>query len=319
VAVAIIVENSKVDAELRNQLSQALTEATLTDELRARVRLEERLRRLIAIDDKTAIDPNYITWDEYQLFLEAQITGQFHSQATIVQAPTEQSDAANQPVTGISWQDARWFCAWSSTHAPLQSDKVVYDYRLPTVEELQRSPDRDNLITHTDFENRPGNALRVVRTVIPERYRSLQNYLSSGRWQEADEETLDVMLEVAEQKDKGHLDGEDIHKFPCKDLRTIDQLWVKFSGGRFGFSVQKQIYVETGNSLDNQYHGESWKRFCHQVGWMKGGYIAYTDMKFGTNACRGNLPRRSVLPTFWVEGGSWEGCVLFFRAETCEL
>jgi len=273
---------------------------------------------LIFLDAKIGISitEEYITFGEYQLFLKSQATGQFHSQATAIKILAGQE---RRSVTGISWQDARWFCAWLSTQLNWEPDNGLFDYRLPTVEELQQSPDRDNLITYTNSPDRPGNALRVVRAVIPDRYRSLQNYLSSGRWQEADEETLDVMLEVAEQKDKGHLDGEDIHKFPCKDLRTIDQLWVKFSGGRFGFSVQKQIYVETGNSLDNQYHGESWKRFCHQVGWMKGGYIAYTDMKFGTNACRGNLPRRSVLPTFWVEGGSWEGCVLFFRAETCEL
>jgi hypothetical protein len=294
----VIVENSKVDAELRNQLSQALTEATLTDELRARVRLEERLRRLIAIDDKTAIDPNYITWDEYQLFLEAQITGQFHSQATIVQTPIEQSDAANQPVTGISWQDARWFCAWSSTHAPLQSDKVVYDYRLPTIEELQRSPDRDNLITHTDSPDRPGNALRVVRTMIHERYRSLQNYLSNGRWREANRETFDVMLEVVEQKGKGFLEEEDIQGFPCEDLRIIDQLWIKFSGGRFGFSVQKQIYVETGNSLDGRYHEESWERFCNRLGWIKDEeYVDDVDINFDT-CVQGHLP--IWISDFWV-------------------
>ncbi|CCQ59603.1 GUN4 domain-containing protein, partial [Crocosphaera watsonii] len=32
--------------------------------------------------------------------------------------------------------------------------------------------------------------------------------------------------------------------FPCEDLRIIDQLWVKYSNGQFGFSVQKQIYMD---------------------------------------------------------------------------
>jgi len=167
-----IVENSKVEADTRNQLPQALTEAMLAGELGAKVQIEERFRRLIAIDDKTAITSDYITWGEYQLFLEAQTNGQFHSQATIVQSPVEQNNAAHQPATdvNISWQDARWFCAWLTAQAILQSDDVVYDYRLPTAEELQRAPERhNNLSAHTDSPDSLGNALRVVRTVISDR------------------------------------------------------------------------------------------------------------------------------------------------------
>ncbi len=302
----VALENSKVDVELRNQLSQALTEANLTDDLRARVRLEKRLSKLITIDDKTQIDPDYITWGEYQLFLTAQTTGQFHSQAMIVQTPTEQSDAENQPVTGISWQDARWFCAWSSTHVPLQSDKVVYDYRLPTAEELQRSPDRDNLITYTNSPDRPGNALRVVRTVIHKRYRSLQNYLSNGRWKEADQETFDVMRRVEGLIGKTQLDKEDTQKFPCSDLSIIDRLWVKFSGGRFGFSVQKQIYIEAGNPLDSQFHAESWEKFCDRVAWVKSGnHRSYSseEVIFGTSTPRRLLPDTAPRGHFPNAGG----------------
>ncbi|KAM3111748.1 GUN4 domain-containing protein [Phormidesmis sp. 146-33] len=309
----IVVENSKADAALRNQLSEALAKANLTDELRAKVRLEERFRRLIVIDDKTQIDPNYITCGEYQLFLTAQTTGQFHSQAMILQLPMWQSDAVNQPVTGISWQDARWFCAWSSTYAPLRSSDTVYDYRLPTVEELQRAPDHNNLISHTNSLDRPGNALRVVRTVIPERYRSLQNYLSNGRWEEADQETFDVMLEVAKQKEKGYLNKEDIRRFPCNDIYIIDQLWVKFSGGRFGFSVQKQIYIETGNTPDGQYHKGSWEKFCNQVGWMQN--QEYVEATPDTSALEAHLPAGGRV--VWVSGGVKMG--IFSRIEACDL
>ncbi len=34
----------------------------------------------------------------------------------------------------------------------------------------------------------------------------------------------------------------------CEDLRTIDQLWVKYSNGRFGFSVQKRIWHSIGGN-----------------------------------------------------------------------
>jgi len=302
-----IEETSKVDAKLQNQLSQALVQANLTGELRAKVQLERRFHEdLISIDQKTTLTENYITWSEYQLFLAAQTAGQFHSQAAIVQTPPGQE---NQPVTDISWQDARWFCAWLSTQANLQSDDLVYDYRLPTVEELQRSPDRDNLITYTNSQNSPGNALRVVRTVIPDRYRSLQNYLSNGRWKEADDETDKVMLEVANRAEDRCLEIEDIQKFPCEDLRTIDQLWVRFSGGRFGFSMQKQIYVETGNPLDGKYGQESWERFCKKVGWRTGEYMDDEGVSITTSASRffdtsaplGHLPSGFLLSSSLVQ------------------
>ncbi len=262
----------------------------------AAFKLEQRFHEdLLPLTEKTSITETYITFGEYQLFLTAQTTGQFHSQAAIVQAPPGQE---NQPVIDISWQDARWFCAWLSTQVHLQSKRVVYDYRLPTVEELQVSPDRDSLIAYTDSPNRPGNALRVVRTVIPYQYRSLQNYLSNGRWREANRETFDVMLEVGEQEGKGFLEEEDIQGFPCEDLRIIDQLWIKFSGGRFGFSVQKQIYVETGNSLDGRYHEESWERFCNRLGWIKDEeYVDDIDVNFDTCA-EGHMP--IWVSHFWV-------------------
>ncbi|MFM6487700.1 MAG: protein kinase domain-containing protein [Dolichospermum sp.] len=73
-------------------------------------------------------------------------------------------------------------------------------------------------------------------------YRKLRDLLKAGKWKEADEETLRVMLAVAKREREGWLNVENIDNFPCADLRTIDQLWVKYSNGRFGFSVQKQIY-----------------------------------------------------------------------------
>jgi hypothetical protein len=59
------------------------------------------------------------------------------------------------------------------------------------------------------------------------------------------------MLKAAKKQkiaylNNGYLDIESIEKFPCTDLGTIDQLWVKYSYGRFGFSVQKRIWESVG-------------------------------------------------------------------------
>ena len=157
-------------------------------------------KNLTPVDDHTAIDQSYITWKEYQLFLSAQATGQFHSQAQLIRIDLER---LNQPVTGIAFEDARWFCAWLGTQANLQptDEAEVYDYRLPTEEELRQFPAREEveLVAWTDSPTSQGNALRVVRVQLPTRYKALLNYLANGRWREADVETGKVMLDVVGQ------------------------------------------------------------------------------------------------------------------------
>jgi hypothetical protein len=159
---------------------------------------------------------------------------------------------------------------------------------------------------------------------LPERYRSLVNYLANGRWREADQETNRVMLEVAERTERGVLDINDIKAFPCEDLQTIDQLWVKFSGGRFGFSVQKQIWIECGRPMTYNY---DWARFGNRVGWRKEGYwVDYDDLIFDLNAPAGEFPyfqfwgltKAHYVPSFCLVA-SERGWCLFSRAETCEL
>jgi hypothetical protein len=87
-------------------------------------------------------------------------------------------------------------------------------------------------------------------------YRKLRYLLVKGKWKEADQETARLMLAVAKREKEGWLDPESIDNFPCADLLTIDQLWVKYSNGRFGFSVQKQIYQSLGGT--SEYNKKIW-------------------------------------------------------------
>ena len=54
-----------------------------------------------------------------------------------------------------------------------------------------------------------------------------------------------VMLIAAGQANLA-IDENFIVRFPCKDLKTIDKLWIKHSNGHFGFSVQKRIWESLG-------------------------------------------------------------------------
>ncbi|NEP06826.1 MAG: GUN4 domain-containing protein [Okeania sp. SIO2G4] len=113
-------------------------------------------------------------------------------------------------------------------------------------------------------------------------YTNLRDLLAAGKWKEADKETEHCML------------IENINYFPCEDLRTIDQLWVKYSNGKFGFSVQKQIYQGLGGT--RQYNNKIWEVFGDRVGWRQGGKrLYYSELTFSLDtAYTGHLLVRIV-------------------------
>ncbi|MBW4636498.1 MAG: GUN4 domain-containing protein [Iphinoe sp. HA4291-MV1] len=120
-------------------------------------------------------------------------------------------------------------------------------------------------------------------------YTQLRDLLAAGKWKKADGETGRVMLAVAGREKEGWLDIKSIDNFPCEDLHTIDQLWVKYSNGRFGFSVQKRIYQSLGGT--EEYDREIWEAFGDAVGWRKGGeWLYYSNITFDLRAPQGHLP-----------------------------
>jgi hypothetical protein len=139
-------------------------------------------------------------------------------------------------------------------------------------------------------------------------YSRLEEFLKTGKWKEADQETTHLMLKVANQEKEGFLDETNLQKFPCKVLSKIDRLWVDSSGGKFGFSVQKKIFVEScGGTPDGQYDKTYEKAitcFTTSVGWCREGLcISYSDLTFNTQAPQGHLPTLQY-PDYgaqWVE------------------
>ncbi len=101
------------------------------------------------------------------------------------------------------------------------------------------------------------------------------------------------MLEVANRQGSGYLRKEDAEKFPCKELRSIDQLWLKYSGGKFGISVQQQIYQSLGGT--KEYNEKVWESMGDRVGWRQGGqWLSYRDLNFSQTAPSGHLPYSDI-------------------------
>ena len=125
-------------------------------------------------------------------------------------------------------------------------------------------------------------------------YTRLCDLLVTKQWKEADLETWKVMLKVAGRELKGCLRVKDVENFPSLDLSTIDKLWVKYSSGKFGFSVQKQIYQNLVDIQESE--SEAWKAFGDKVGWRRGGeWLSYDRMTFSDQHYMGHLPG------IWVE------------------
>ena len=138
-------------------------------------------------------------------------------------------------------------------------------------------------------------------------YTKLRDLLVAKNWKEADLETNKRMLEVAGRESQGWLRVEDVENFPCQDLGTIDKLWVEYSDGKFGFSVQKQIYQDLGGTKDYDY--KVWQSFGDKVGWRKGGsWLSYSDLTFSEGHYWGHLPVQACrnLGNIWGMGGGWD-------------
>ncbi|GGA23231.1 GUN4 domain-containing protein [Okeania sp. KiyG1] len=158
----------------------------------------------------------------------------------------------------------------------------------------------------------------LISDILDVRCRQLEDYLKNQQWQEADRETWRVMLQTVGRGEGDFLRVEDIENFPCEDLRKIDQLWVRYSNGKFGFSVQKQIYQSLGGT--KEYDHKVWIAFGDKVGWRKGEeWLDYSNLTWSISA-----PYAGHLPLWHfklrVHRRALDFIILLFsRAETCRL
>lgn len=136
-------------------------------------------------------------------------------------------------------------------------------------------------------------------------YTSLQNLLKEEKWSEADLQTykmVEKIVKTAKQKNNHiFIELKTIAEFACPDIRTIDSLWKKHTGNKFGFSSQQEVWQSVNQKGD--FSTQTWRQFATQVGWKKGdvasgsGYLLYEQLDFNpTEAPTGHLPWWFALP-----------------------
>lgn len=128
-------------------------------------------------------------------------------------------------------------------------------------------------------------------------YVPLATMLATGDFKSADQFTRDNLIVISGAADAGRnfVYWTEVKNIPATDLATMERLWLQFSGGKFGYSVQRRVWEVYNGNFDN---------FIRQVGWTKIDNGNERKLKwFGANefvydvekAPKGHLPLTSAL------------------------
>lgn len=92
-----------------------------------------------------------------------------------------------------------------------------------------------------------------------EEFARLRELLVAKAWNDADYETYRLIYE----------EKFGLLSFPCEDLDIINRLWFRYSNGYYGFSVQKEIYIDESKSEN---YSNPYKNFANRVKWYLNPY-----------------------------------------------
>lgn len=163
--------------------------------------------------------------------------------------------------------------------------------------------------------------------------KTIEVLLASGRWMEADLATADYLFSLMGQRSNEWLTVDDIDRISCDRLAKLDQVWLKYNSGHFGFSIQKSIYSKLKDRYTSMpyriaanplkgfkpwiseilggsssklsdfeiLHVTSW--LYVEIGWLTynpenptgyGYYLDYDQLTFNLNAPKGHLPCKAL-------------------------
>lgn len=130
------------------------------------------------------------------------------------------------------------------------------------------------------------NGIMEFRFYINHKYKELNNMLREQKFQEADKVTQKYLLKLAQRKTinkKQWLYFTEIYLIPGYDLFIIDLLWKVYSNNKFGFSIQRKIWLS---------YNQNWNIFLEKIGWSQQGNMKRYPNEFiwNMNAPKGHLP-----------------------------
>ncbi|NJM65751.1 MAG: GUN4 domain-containing protein [Acaryochloris sp. RU_4_1] len=106
-------------------------------------------------------------------------------------------------------------------------------------------------------------------------YLPLQRLLAQQEFQSADALTLKKLCELSGPTavNRKWIYFTEVEQYPITDLHTINQLWLAHSEGKFGYSVQRQLWLSVGKNWEALWpkihwrSGRNWTRYPHEFTW----------------------------------------------------
>jgi len=91
-------------------------------------------------------------------------------------------------------------------------------------------------------------------------YVPLATMLATGDFLAADQFTRDNLIKIAgpASQARNFVYWTEVKNIPSTDLATMERLWLLFSSGQFGYSIQKRVWDLEGGNFDN---------FIRRIGW----------------------------------------------------
>lgn len=121
-------------------------------------------------------------------------------------------------------------------------------------------------------------------------YSDLQSLLVEQQFEAADRLTLQKLCELAGPTacQRKWLYFTEVNTFPVVDLQTIDTLWRVYSEGKFGFSVQRELWLSLNRN---------WEKLWPKIEWKSGNiWTRYpNEFTWDMSAPRGHLPLSNQL------------------------
>ncbi|KAF8060519.1 Ycf53-like protein [Scenedesmus sp. PABB004] len=123
-------------------------------------------------------------------------------------------------------------------------------------------------------------------------YAPLRDYLAAGDVRKADDETRALLIKMAGPGavQRGWVYFTEVPGIPSADLTTVDALWRAGSGGRFGYSVQREMWVQAGRR---------WPKFFKAIDWTQGENNVYrkwpAEFAYAYDAPKGHMPLTNAL------------------------
>jgi hypothetical protein len=116
-------------------------------------------------------------------------------------------------------------------------------------------------------------------------YGPLQQLLVLQDWEEADRQTSVILRQLAgtDAVQRGYVYYSEVPRMGAVDLETLDRLWVCFSRGRFGFSVQSRLLRSCNGR---------WEALWAKLGWkLDGRWTRYPgSFQWSIDAPEGHMP-----------------------------